>query len=188
MKNLFWWELKTVPEEQWEPTQLPAAKLRQNSGICLIFAVFWALLMGFSPLILLCVPLLARMMALDAHYRILPHIYTIPFLVLGLWQGGLSAALHLGFLVTAGAIWFLLWRVGTGRWSKMGGGDILLLMGISTFAHGVTFAGILIFSLFFTDMTKKWVKKNQAPPFGPALGLGWICVLVLAEVWAFIWS
>jgi leader peptidase (prepilin peptidase)/N-methyltransferase len=123
-------------------------------------------------------------MALDLHLRVLPDVYTLPLLALGLLTGGPAgswAAAWLGLalvVLIVVAIWGLSWII-LRQPPTLGGGDIKLmaatgaLVGWQLLPFCLMSAALFSLPLFF-------IWRGQAVPFGPGLVLG----LTLFLFWA----
>jgi prepilin signal peptidase PulO-like enzyme (type II secretory pathway) len=148
------------------------ARLPLTTLVCLLVLLALAAGSGLSWWFLL-LPLLARLMAIDLHLRVLPDVYTLPLLGLGLLTGGpqgtvADAWLGLGLVVLIClAIGGLAWLIRR-QPSTLGGGDVKLmavtgaLVGWQLLPFSLMTAAVLSVPLFL-------IWRGQAVPFGPGL-------------------
>lgn len=184
------WEGATLPESQLAPGWLPADKLP-----ALTWLLTGLIMMALSatvgwPAAILSLPL-ARLMALDLTTHTLPDVYTLPLLAVGLahaWSTGRMAEALLAVTLVAALLVLVSFFGRSGAGNKaggaptlqhrgIGGGDLKLMLALfawlppaeACFAVGMGCVLWLPFGFW---------RPRHVQPFGVALGLGWVAMLV----------
>tara|TARA_R110000868_G_scaffold218576_2_gene469324 strand:- start:250236 stop:250838 length:603 start_codon:yes stop_codon:yes gene_type:complete len=141
-------------------------------------------------LYLLLAPVIARLIVLDLCYLVLPDIYTLPLIVLGIAltfipipSVSLAQSL-LGMLVGGGGILLLaivLEKVN--KQSNIGGGDIKLIAAASTFIGLESVANFLWLACAFSFILYPILRKNRKTiSFGPTLALSFWLLLIHPKI------
>lgn len=186
------WERRFLPEADIGTGILP-----ERFALPLTFAGWAALGLGLFALpalapatlvaVLLCALVLWRLLILDLTYLVLPDVYTLPFLLVGLaaipflnlhptWWWSLSGAALL-FAIHYGLA--LLCAKFTGGTGGLGGGDIKLAAALGAWFGPV--GGLVILALASAlNMLPALLAPKRDIPFGFGLTLGSLIILALA--------
>jgi len=178
---MWWLEQKTISKEDMGEGFFPHQTLRKLTIITAIILLTIA-----SPLltplgvkaytILLLIPLLARLTALDATYHILADIYTLPLILIGLaiapymeGQTFLNALYGAGagfIFTTAFALLAMFLKGGT---IGIGGGDIKLITAIGAWVGLWHLPFVLSLAFFLSLAVSFTLPKGKPIPMGPGL-------------------
>ena len=188
---MLWFEKRWLPQEDISKGFITEQKLNMVTYVS-ILAIFLFLYTSAStlglPLQILLAVVLGRLLALDLTYLILPDVYTLPLIGLGLllpplfglhsWIFGLIGAV-IGFVFP------LVFAVLVEKISKtnsgMGGGDIKLLAAMGAWLGPINLAFSLPIACFATLAFALRIPKNQDLPFGPGLIISFIIFLCFSE-------
>lgn len=165
--------------------------------LCPLF-VGWALAVGAPPAataaLIVFALLLCALTVVDLKYYLLPDVFVLPGLALGLvlspwalglpWQNSVAGA-AVGFLFFGGLKWgYARWR---GR-EGLGLGDVKLLACLGAWVGASNLPLVLLLASALA-LPASWVAQRtrgaHAPiPFGPALALGaWLTLLYSPVLW-----
>ena len=190
MTNLFWWEAKTLPQE--DIGKGPLCQRRQLA--MLTFTVI--LLLGGGALFHTSAPwysyiallLCARLFTLDLRYLVLPDVYTAPLFLLGVstqiadgnWQ---NALISVGSIIALLIVFLSAMHALTSGRSSIGGGDIKMIVAISAFAPLSSMPFLTLMACLFTMVLTPCIADKKAIPFGPGLCLALLTQICMPDIW-----
>ena len=188
---MLWFERRWLPEEDIGQGFVTPEKLNivTIAAILLLSACFLYFSATLHPVLSIFLAIiLGRLLALDLAHLVLPDVYTIPLILLGLtlpplfglhsWTYGLTGA-------TIGFIFPLLFAIAAEKLSNansgMGGGDIKLLTAMGAWLGPIFLTFSLPIACFLTLAFALRTPKNQDLPFGPGLIVSFIIFLLFAD-------
>ena len=175
------WERATLPADELNATSIPLRFLSFTTALFLLAGALCMFLTQASLFWFLPCLLIARLAALDLYLRVLPDIYTLPLIIIGLllnWLTGNGFESFSGLCLSFGVItlqFLLTWAV-THKMATIGGGDLKYLLaigaivGLTALPFTLLLAGLLTLPLFP-------LLKTQQAPFG--VGLSVACLIML---------
>ncbi len=183
MKNLshhqLWpWEQATVPLDNLHPTGLPLAALFWGLLVALCLCFYGAHTAGIYWL---TIPLIARLAALDLSLRVLPHIYTLPLLLLGIYASGLLALWGILLAISLFGFTWLLTRFFQPGQAVCGGGDIMLILVLAAWLGPFSLPLALLVA-GGTQALALLVIRLRPLPFGPALLLSFVIFFIIMNL------
>ncbi len=127
----------------------------------------------------------ARLIAIDLRHFILPDVYTLPLLILGLIIPPLTSNISFLDVIIGGAVGFAvpfslaygmyLWK---GTSAGLGGGDIKLMAACGAWLGLINLPFLIMLTCIISLVISLFAFKNNHIPFGPGLCISmWILLL-----------
>ena len=198
---MWWLEEKTISKEDMGEGFLPHNTLTKLTFITaiILLAIASPLLtsVGFKAyIILLLIPLLARLTALDATYHVLADIYTLPLIVIGLavapymeGQTFLNALYGAGAAFVFTTAFALLAMFLKGGNIGIGGGDIKLITAIGAWVGLWHLPFVLSLAFFLSLAISFSLPRGKPIPMGPGLiAAFWLFLLFGESIYTLIFQ
>ncbi len=180
---MWWLETKTIPKNECTKGLLPAHYLTPLTLI-LFFLFLYMLIPIYSWWILLPALFMARLLAFDLRYHILPDIYTLPLLIFGIAYTYfyttnilLDHILAIFLALFSGIIFIFLNNCFKQLNTGIGGGDLKLMAALGAWLGLANISLAIALACLFT-VPFAFIYKKEAIPFGPGLILALISFLL----------
>lgn len=130
----------------------------------------------------------ARLIAIDLRHFILPDVYTLPFLILGIIIPPLFSEVSVTHTIIGAVVGFIvpfsiaygmyLWK---GNMAGLGGGDIKLIAACGAWVGILSFPIFMMFACVTSLIVSIFAFKNNHIPFGPGLCIALWIILIFQE-------